>query len=157
MSGRHTSLREFTPALRDTARILLRAAEQRAGVHPLPPSEADMMRLIVRDPGVSPGRLATELLMKPSNVSAALRHLTEHGLVSRETDPADRRATRVLPTPQAVTNARRIEDTWAHLIDEVLDDLDPGDAQTLLHALPALRALEAALRARHSAPQTASS
>jgi DNA-binding MarR family transcriptional regulator len=94
--------------------------------------------------------------MKPGDVSTALRHLAEQDLISRECDPVDRRATRVLPTPRAVENARRIEDTWAHMPDEVLDDLDPDHAQALLQALSALRALEAALRTRHSAPQTAS-
>ena len=114
------------------------------------------MRVIVREPGVSPGRLGTEMHMKPSNVSTALRRLAEQDVISRQSDPVDLRATRVLPTPPVVENARRIEDTWAHMLYEVLDDLDPDHAQVLLHALPALRALEAALRTRHSTPQTAS-
>lgn len=114
------------------------------------------MRVIVREPGVSPGRRPTEMHMKPSNVGTALRRLAEQDVISRESDPVDLRAIRVLPTPPAVENARRIEDTWARMLDEVLDDLDPNHAQALLQALPALRALEAALRTRHSAPQTAS-
>ncbi|SEG55111.1 DNA-binding transcriptional regulator, MarR family [Thermomonospora echinospora] len=145
---RHSALRELAPLLREISRTLLRVGPTRAGIDPLPASEADMLRLIVRSPGVSPGRLAAEMHMKPSNVSAALRHLTDLGLIVRETDPADRRTWRVLPTPRAVENARRIEDARARMLDEVLGELPPDHAEALLRAVPALQALERALRTR---------
>ncbi|MBE3015739.1 MarR family transcriptional regulator [Microbispora sp. NEAU-D428] len=149
-------LRDLMPALRDTSRTLLRTGVVRSGLEPLPASEADMIRAIVREPGVSPGRLAAELQMKPSNVSTALRHLAELGLVQRESDSADRRAGRVLPTPKAVAGSRRIEETWAKVLDEVLAELPDHQAQALLDAVPALRALERALRTRDTAAQDGS-
>ncbi|GGX89854.1 MarR family winged helix-turn-helix transcriptional regulator [Streptomyces minutiscleroticus] len=148
---RQTALRAFTPALREVTRTLLRTGAQCAGVDPLTATEADMLRLVVREPGLSPGRIAVEMHMKPSNVSAAIRHLTELGLVSRESDPADRRAARLVPTERAVDNTRRIEDAWACMIEDALGDLPADDAEALLRALPALRSLEAAVRARGTA------
>ncbi|WP_275414224.1 hypothetical protein [Microbispora siamensis] len=38
------------PALRDTSRTLLRTGVVRSGLEPLPASEADMIRAIVRSP-----------------------------------------------------------------------------------------------------------
>jgi DNA-binding MarR family transcriptional regulator len=143
---RDTALRQLAPVLLDCARALRRTGVRRAAVEELSPSEADTMRTVVRDPGVSPGLLAAELQMKPSNVSVMLRRLAELDLISRETDPGDRRAARVRPTAKAVDNARRIDSAWARLLDEVLADLAPEDADALLHAVPALQALEAALR-----------
>lgn len=145
---RSSELRELAPVLRDLNRLLLRTGPRQAGIAPLPPSEADLLRLIVHQPGLSPGRLAAAMQMKPSNVSAALRHLAELGLVSRQVDPADRRSGRVLPTDRAVENARRIEDARARMLEEALGDLAPHQVEAILRAVPALRALERALHAR---------
>ncbi|GIH78916.1 MarR family winged helix-turn-helix transcriptional regulator [Planobispora longispora] len=143
-----SALRALGSVLRDLNRDLVRAGRRIAGVAPLPETETDIVRLVVRRPGVSPGQIAAELRMQPSNVSAALRHLTAAGLVTRESDPMDRRATRVRPTPQAVENARLMEEARAGLLHEALNDLAAEHQETLLHAIPSLRALENALRDR---------
>lgn len=57
--------------------------------------------MIVHEPGTVPGHLAAVTGMRPSNVSTVLRHLTELGMIERETDPADRRSSRIMPTHKA--------------------------------------------------------
>ncbi|WP_202638165.1 MarR family winged helix-turn-helix transcriptional regulator [Bailinhaonella thermotolerans] len=143
-----SGLHALGAVLRDLNRDLLRAGRRAAAVEPLPESEADIVRLVVREPGVSPGQIAAELRMKPSNVSAGLRRLAEAGLVERVSDPADRRAARVLPTPLAVRNALLLERARAGLLEEALDTLPAAHRDALLRAIPALRALDTALRDR---------
>ncbi|TYB68964.1 MarR family transcriptional regulator [Nonomuraea sp. PA05] len=142
------TLRDLPPVLRDVSRAVRRGAARERDVEPLPATEVELLRIIVHRPGVSPGRLAVETGMKPSNVSAALRHLSELGLVVRESDPDDRRAARLRPTAKALENARLIEEGRARFLDETLARLSDEHQEALVRAVPALRALERALRER---------
>ncbi|GAA3153054.1 MarR family transcriptional regulator [Planomonospora alba] len=140
------TLRSLGTVLRDLNRTLVRRGKRAAGIEPLPETEAGIVRLVVHRPGASPGQIAAELGMQPSNVSAALRRLAEAGLVTRESDPVDRRATRVLPTSRAVENARLLEEARAELLAAALDGLTAEHREALLRAIPSLGALERALR-----------
>ncbi|MEW9551998.1 MarR family winged helix-turn-helix transcriptional regulator [Nonomuraea sp. NPDC050783] len=142
------NLGDLPAVLRDVSRAVRRGAARDPGVEPLPASEVELLRIIVHRPGVSPGRLASEAGMKPSNVSAALRHLVERGLVSRESDPDDRRAARLRPTARALANARLIEESRSRFLTDTLATLPAEHREALVRAVPALRALAAALRDR---------
>ncbi|PZG50587.1 MarR family transcriptional regulator [Spongiactinospora gelatinilytica] len=143
---RNSDLLILGSALRDLTRDLMRTGRRVAGVAPLPETEVDIIKLVVHRPGMSPGRLAAELRIKPSNISAALRRLAAAGLVMRETDPADRRATRVLPTAQAIRNVHGVERARAALLDQALAALPAADRAAVLAAIPSLQALQAAVR-----------
>jgi DNA-binding MarR family transcriptional regulator len=91
---------------------------------PLPLSELEVMRLLVRRPGLSVGDVAAELGLHGPNASAAVRGLAARGLLERRRDADDGRVTRLHPTARAI-----------------LGDLDAGTAAALVAATPALRAL----------------
>jgi DNA-binding MarR family transcriptional regulator len=120
---------------------------RRARLEPLTQTQTEVLRLIVHSPGVAPGRLAMDTGMQPSNISTTLRSLTELGLIERETDAADRRSTRILPTDKAIEGATRIEAVRTQLVLDALDAVDAADVDHLIAAIPGLRALTQALDA----------
>ncbi|MEU2102795.1 MULTISPECIES: MarR family winged helix-turn-helix transcriptional regulator [unclassified Nocardia] len=143
--SRESDLRELDAALRELSRAVHRAAERLTRVEPLTQAQAEVLRVIVHEPGAVPGRLAAVTGMQPSNVSTVLRHLTELGLIERETDPADRRSSRILPTSKAIENAARIDAARTQLVVDALSTVDEDEVDALLAAVPALRALASAL------------
>lgn len=108
---------------------------------PMPPTELEIMKLLVRRPGLSVTEVARELGLQPSNVSTAVRSLTERGMVERRTHAGDARVGRLHPTRTATTNRRAREDAWGRDLDDVLARLDVAERESLRDAIPALRAL----------------
>lgn len=146
--SRRSDLHELDEALRQVSRAVNRAARRQARSEPLTEAQVEVLRTIVRNPGTAPGELAATIEMRPSNVSATLRHLTERGLVRRETDPADRRCVRLLPTDKALADARTIDAARTQLVLDAVATLDTHEVERLIAAIPALHALATALRAR---------
>lgn len=141
--GRRAAVaKDLAVTLQDLAWLLPRtigAAElEREG---LPLSELEVMRLLVRRPGLSVGDVASELGLHGPNASAAVRALAARGLLERRRDPDDGRVTRLHPTRQAIATRDRREDAWAATLRDALARLEPSDAAALLAAAPALRAL----------------
>jgi DNA-binding MarR family transcriptional regulator len=62
-------------------------------------SQIDLVRVILRRPGVSVNQAAEELRLAPNTVSTLVRQLTEQRLVVRRVDPVDRRVARLDLTP----------------------------------------------------------
>ena len=133
--------RELTSPLYALARVLRLRGIDEADLGRLPPSEFEVLRYVLDVPGVSVGILAQDLGLHASNVSTTLRALTARKLVQRESDPADRRITRLTPTLAAVQGMALIEDAWADLFAGALARLDEDERAALTAATPALRAL----------------
>lgn len=112
----------------------------------LPLSELEVMRLLVRRPGISVTQAASELRLLPSNTSAAVRSLVARGLVERRRDSRDARVTRLHPTPEATAHRRRQEVAWGDELHGYLERLDPADRAHLLAAVPVLGELAGVLR-----------
>ncbi|WP_330455875.1 MarR family transcriptional regulator [Streptomyces sp. NBC_00820] len=108
-------------------------------------AEVELLRLVEGRPGVGVSEAARELRLAGNSVSTLVNHLVRDGYLVRETDPADRRAARLLLTDAART---RLED-WRHrraeLVARQVSRLDEADREALYAALPALRKLAAAL------------
>jgi DNA-binding MarR family transcriptional regulator len=62
-------------------------------------SQIDLVRVILRRPGVSVNQAAEELRLAPNTVSTLVRQLSEQRLLVRRADPADRRVARLDLTP----------------------------------------------------------
>ena len=135
--------RGLAVALHDLAWLLPRTIDSgaEAGLDPLPASELEAMRLLVRQPGLSVGEVATELGLQPSNASGAVRSLLARGLLERRPDERDGRVSRLAPTAQAQAIRRRLEAAWGELLRARLRRLPPEDVARLLAAVDALRAL----------------
>jgi DNA-binding MarR family transcriptional regulator len=111
----------------------------------LPASELEIMRLLVRRPGLSVNDTAAELRLAPANVSTALRALEARGLLERRRDPADGRVVRLHPTAAALAHRSDQELAWGSALAQALAALPKADARRTLAATPALRALAGVL------------
>ena len=111
----------------------------------MPRSEIEVMRLLVRRPGLSVNETAAELGLQPPNTSTAVRSLVERGELERRTDPEDGRIVRLHPTKQALAAREAQERAWGTALDQVLAGLAPENRRRLLDVAPALIALAGAL------------
>ena len=136
-------VRELAIALHDIAWLMPRKLDPwaEAGNDPLPQSELEVLRLLIRVPGQSVGELAQELGMHSSNVSATVRTLVGRGLLERQTDTRDGRIARLAPTAKARAIARQREEAWGELLRARLRRLHPEEVAQLLAATDSLAAL----------------
>ena len=141
--------RDLAVALHDIAWLIPRKLDPWAevGLDPLPSSELEVMRLLVRAPGLSVGEVAQELGLRPSNASATIRSLIVRGLLERKPDDRDGRISRLTPTARAQAIRRQREEAWGVLLGNRLRRLPPEHVAALLASSEALEALVAALSA----------
>jgi DNA-binding MarR family transcriptional regulator len=111
----------------------------------LPASELEVMRLLVRRPGLSVNEVAAELAMRPSNVSATARTLIAQGLLERRKDEGDARVARLHPTDQAIANRERRETAWGDALNKYLESMSASERKRLLASNGPLRQLVEAL------------
>jgi DNA-binding MarR family transcriptional regulator len=135
-------------ALHDLAWVLPRSvdAEVETELEALPPSEVEVMRLLVRQPLLSVGEVAEELGLQQSNVSTTIRSLVTRGLIERQDDENDGRVTRLVPTDEASHGRRIREQEWGRRLREHMSELSAEQVRALVEAAPALRALATQLR-----------
>ena len=77
--------------------------------------------VVCRRPGISQDAIARRLFLNKSNVTRSLTYLEEHGFVTRERDPEDRRQTLVYPTEKALDVLPRVREIikgWNSYITE---------------------------------------
>ncbi len=145
--------RELAVALHDIAWLLPRTIDPWTEIEleePIPPTELEVMRLLVRAPDLSVGQVARDLGLHPSNASAAIRGLLARGLLERKADSRDGRISRLAPTAKAEAIRRRREGAWGELLRTRLARMPPEDAANLLGAVDSLQALAVALAGREA-------
>ncbi len=108
-------------------------------------AEVELLRLVAARPGIGVSEAAKELCLAGNSVSTLVNQLVRDGYLRRETDPADRRAARLLPTPAAGARLRDWRERRAALVRRQVDRLDDADRAALAAAIPALRKLAAHL------------
>jgi DNA-binding MarR family transcriptional regulator len=142
-------MRELAVALHDIAWHMPRKFDAWAevGLDELPASELEILRLLVRAPGLGVGEVATELGLQPSNASATVRALVARGLLERNQDERDGRISRLAPTTRAQAIVRQREEAWGVLLRARMRRLQPEDAASLLTAVEAITALAGQLSA----------
>ena len=137
------AVREIAVALQSLAWLVPRTigAIETDVLDHLPRTELEVMRLLVRRPGLTLGQVADELVLQPSNASSAIRTLIARGLVDRDRGPGDRRVIHLYATPKARRIRMLREQAWAGELTERFELLSDADAERLLAAGPALQAL----------------
>lgn len=133
--------------LREISWAIHRRAPERADVGPIPTTEIALLKQIADVPGSTVGELARALGLQQSNTSAALRSLSERGLVERRTSEADRRVVRVWITRAGAAEHEAIAGAWTADVVAALAALPDGDRAALDAAGPALARVQQALRA----------
>jgi DNA-binding MarR family transcriptional regulator len=104
-------------------------------------AQVELLRLVVTRPGIHVSQAARELLLAGNSVSTLVNQLSRAGYLLRETDPRDRRSTRLLPSPAAKSRVRDWEERRASLVGAQVARLSEADQAALAAAVPALRRL----------------
>jgi DNA-binding MarR family transcriptional regulator len=142
--------RVLAEELLETLSLVRRHARRTAG-RPWPlgsvsGAEAELLRLVRRQPGISVAAAGTELGVAPNTVSTLVSSLVDAGLLERVRDGADRRVARLHLTPAARQRVDRWRDQRLAVVTAALDRLQARQRDAIQAALPALTALAAELR-----------
>jgi DNA-binding MarR family transcriptional regulator len=132
---------ELADALVGVQRLIRRRLRREMAAPQLRGAEVELLRLVVTRPGIGISDAAKNLYLASNSVSTLVNRLATEGYLIRETDPADRRAARLVPTPAARTRLRAWRTRRADLVREQVARLDEADRAALRAAIPALRTL----------------
>ena len=104
-------------------------------------AQAELVRTVRRNPGISVAEAAAELGLVANTVSTLVGQLTERGLLQRTPDESDRRVARLTLTDPAREQVEAWRDRRTALVTRALDDLTADDRAALRAALPVLAGL----------------
>ncbi|MGW6281386.1 MarR family winged helix-turn-helix transcriptional regulator [Kribbella sp. NPDC055071] len=122
-------------------RHLRRTAGRPLALSSLSGSQAELIRTVRRNPGISVTDAAAELGLVANTVSTLVGQLTERGLLLREPDEADRRIARLTLTEPAREQVEAWRDRRTALVTQALEGLDGDEREALRAALPVLGVL----------------
>jgi DNA-binding MarR family transcriptional regulator len=111
-------------------------------------SQAEMLRLVGRQPGISVREAATELGLVPNTASTLVSKLASDGLLIRTVDSDDRRVGRLRLTEPAQRIADESRAARRAALSAVLDELDPGRLDSLERGLEVLAEMTRMLHER---------
>ncbi len=136
---------ELADALVGVQRLVRRRLRAGLAVPRLRGAEVELLRLVRTRPGIGVSEAAGELHLAGNSVSTLVNQLVRDGYLIRETDPADRRAARLLLTEASEIRLRAWQQRRAALVGRHVARLDEADREALRAALPALRKLAVTL------------
>ncbi|WP_006242236.1 MarR family winged helix-turn-helix transcriptional regulator [Mycolicibacterium tusciae] len=116
----------------------VRRSAGRAFVTGLPESQADLVRLIGRQPGISVSAAAAELGLVANTASTLVSKLSGDGLVIREVDPTDRRVGRLRLSAEAQRIADNSREARRATLAGILDQLSTDEIDSLADGLAVL-------------------
>lgn len=113
-------------------------------------SQAELLWLVGRRPGISVSAAAAELGLVPNTASTLVTKLVSGGLLLRTPGAADRRVCqlRLAEPAQQIVDASRA--TRRALLSEVIDELDDDQIESLTKGLEVLDTMTRKLRERRS-------
>lgn len=120
---------------------LLRSLRKASPMGGLQPTQLLVLAMLRETGPCRVGVLAARVPCSQPTATAAVAELEGPGLVRREPDPADGRATRVALTEEGERALRGVAHGEAEVLLRRLGTLPPGAAERLLAAAPALRLL----------------
>lgn len=111
-------------------------------------SQAELLRLVGRQPGISVSQAAVELGLAANSASTLVSKLAAEDLLVREVDPADRRVGRLQLTEPAQHIADASRAARRAVLTEVLGDLEPAEIESLTAGLEVLSKMTEMLHER---------
>lgn len=128
--------------LTDLSRLFRQAFEKvvgNAGME-LTPGEIRALAQVARHNGARQAVLADRMGVEPMTLSAYLDRLEVHGLIVRTTDPTDRRAKVISPTPAAEVIFERVRPLAMEVYDKMTAGLNAEELRVIDTALVKMRA-----------------
>lgn len=105
----------------------------------LSPSQFNILNLLhARIDGLSQTELSLELITHKSNITGLVDRLEKRGLLSRESDPSDRRAYRVTATRAGRRLTEEILPHYYQIAERVWGEVSPTEARALASLLATL-------------------
>ncbi len=105
--------------------------------------EATMMQIGVlmriKDQAITASELAKQRKVSLQSASVLVQNMVEHGWLSREPDPNDRRQSLLQVTPEGLARAEAAQQQMLQLIAESLEGFAPEELEAAAIFLPALR------------------
>lgn len=126
-------------ALRRLTRRRLRT--ESSGQPPLRGAQLELLQLVEAEPGIGVAAAARALHLAGNSVSTLVNQLTETGLMTRQVDPADRRAARLHLTDRAHERLAGWRGARGLLLGGALGRLPESQLDSVAAALPALHQL----------------
>lgn len=111
-------------------------------------SQAELLRLVGRQPGISVRTAATELGLAPNTASTLVSKLAADGLLIRAVDTDDRRVGRLRLTEPAQRIADASRAARRAALSELLDELDAEQLDSLARGLAVLAEMTRMLHER---------
>lgn len=108
-------------------------------------AQAELLRVIARDPQISVGDAAKKLSLAGNTVSTLVRQLVDLGYVVREPDPDDARTARLRLTEETAETLRGRRDERHASVVAALTALDPELRSRVDDAINVLNSVAAAL------------
>jgi DNA-binding MarR family transcriptional regulator len=137
--------RDLTDAVTQLRRVLRAGIRTQISWEALPMAQVELMQTLADGSPARVNDLADRLHLAQSTVSGLVGQMMAAGLVTRDVDPADRRAAVVTLSPigrDQLDNWERAHVKW---IQTALGRLEDADRAQVVAALPALRRLTDAL------------
>ena len=94
-------------------------------------AQLDMLMNLYRHPGMSQHDLARKLLVGRSNITMLLPQLEKQGLLTRESDPRDKRVLRLTLTQQGEDLLMEALKVYTELIDRVMAQSSPAQCDAM--------------------------
>lgn len=115
-------------------------------------TEVDMLMVAEKRGPARMSDLATFCGLNPTMVSRLVPQLEQTGLLARQGDPADKRASLVGATDKARSLLDQVRSERADILSHLLDELPAEDRQAVQAAVPVLERLAERLRDQQPRP-----
>ena len=126
-------------------RMIRRSAPTEAFSLPLRGAHVELLQVVKKQPGIGIASAGRALHLAANSVSTLVNQLIDIGMLERQTAPDDRRAARLWLTDTAKQQLDTFRQVRVDLVANGVAGLSDADRHALAEALPALRALLAAL------------
>lgn len=133
--------RELGDAVARLRRTMRRAARSADPDNRLSVAQLELLSAVAENPGIRPGQLAKLLQLAPNSVTTLVNGLHQLELITRASNPDDRRTVQLTLTDQGEQAVRRWHATNTAILGTAFDGLHPGWQQLIAASLPALREL----------------
>ncbi len=118
----------------------------------LPQAQVEILRLLLREPGLRAREVAVSLGLASNTVSTLLHQLARRGYVERAVDSRDRRSARITLTAAAVARMNSWSDMRSSVLATALDSLETAEREHIVACLPVLERLACSLEGMTDEP-----